>query len=112
MTAHHALGLAYGAAPWGREQGRQPPADATRPDGKHSRALECRRPVETRGVGRGLEDARGTRLPAAQRLAREIARFVDGPRPHYQSRLAPLFELVEILSPAWDKETDPEMFRA
>jgi hypothetical protein len=26
--------------------------------------------------------------------------------------LAPLFELVETLSPAWDKETDPETFRA
>jgi hypothetical protein len=52
------------------------------------------------------------RLPEAKRLASAIARFVDGPRPRYQSRLSPLYELVETLSPAWDKETDPEMFRA
>ena len=55
---------------------------------------------------------RPRRLAAAQQLAGEIARFVDGPRPRYQSRLAPLFELVETLSPAWDKETDPELFQA
>ena len=50
------------------------------------------------------------RALAARRLPREIARFVDGPRPRYQSRLAPLFELVEILSPAWDKEESGEIF--
>ena len=42
-----------------------------------------------------------------ERLASDIARFVDGPRPRYQSRLEPLHELVEILGPAWDRETDP-----
>ncbi len=29
-----------------------------------------------------------------------------GPRPQYQSRLEPLHEIVEILGPAWDAETD------
>ncbi len=33
---------------------------------------------------------------------------MDGPRPRYQSRLEPLHEIVEILGPAWDAETDPE----
>ena len=33
---------------------------------------------------------------------------MDGPRPRYQSRLEPLHDVVEILGPAWDAETDPE----
>ena len=47
------------------------------------------------------------RRAAGLRLARDVARFMDGPRPPYQSRLEPLHELVEILGPAWDAETEP-----
>ncbi len=31
---------------------------------------------------------------------------MDGPRPRFQSRLEPLHDIVEILGPAWDAETD------
>ena len=48
-------------------------------------------------------DRRGSRCETTGRrrsgLPSEIARFVDGPRPRYQSRLSPLFELVEIVEP-------------
>jgi hypothetical protein len=40
------------------------------------------------------------------RLARDVAVFMDGPRPRFQSRLEPLHDIVEILRPAWDTETD------
>ena len=112
VTAHHALGLAYGAAPWGGNRAVATASDAAG-DGQRTRTRGRRCALET-GSGRpwteGLPLQNDCR--SAQRLASEIARFVDGPRPRYQSRLAPLFELVETLSPAWDKETDPEMFRA
>jgi tetratricopeptide (TPR) repeat protein len=35
-------------------------------------------------------------------LAREIDRFMHGDRPHYQSRLEPLHDLVALLGPTWD----------
>jgi hypothetical protein len=41
-------------------------------------------------------------------LRDEIIRFMEGPRPGYQSRLEPLHDVVEVLGPAWDAETDPE----
>ena len=64
--------------------------------------------IAENGLDRRRSESRwGAQLEAAQRLHHEIVRFVDGPRPRYQSRLSPLFELVEILSPAWDKEADP-----
>jgi hypothetical protein len=52
------------------------------------------------------------RRSRASRLASEIARFMDGPRPLYQSRLEPLHEVVEVLGPAWDAESDPEALAA
>jgi hypothetical protein len=41
-------------------------------------------------------------------LAGGVVRFMAGPRPQYQSRLEPLHDMVEILGPAWDRETSPE----
>src|SRR5262249_1473304 len=32
---------------------------------------------------------------------------MGGPRPRFQARLEPLHEVVEILGPVWDAETDP-----
>ncbi len=37
---------------------------------------------------------------------------MDGPRPRFQSRLEPLHDLVEILGPAWETETDPSVIAA
>lgn len=39
-------------------------------------------------------------------LVTAVVRFMDGPRPRYESRLEPLHDVVEILGPAWDRETD------
>ena len=33
---------------------------------------------------------------------------MDGPRPRIESRLEPLHDIVEILGPAWERETDPD----
>jgi hypothetical protein len=111
VTAHHVLGLAYGAAPWGGSRAVAKALDAAN-GGKEPEPLtaDALLKLAASAVDRAAPVAK--RLPEAQRLAIEIGRFVDGPRPLYQSRLSPLFELVETLSPAWDKETDPELFRA
>ena len=111
VTAHHVLGQAYGAAPWGGSR-----AVATASDiagaGKEPEPVGADGLLKLAAAAVDRAAPVAKRLPEAQRLASEIARFVDGPRPRYQSRLSPLFELVETLSPAWDKETDPELFRA
>ena len=112
VTAHHVLGQAYGAAPWGANESRCRGCRFGCYKGQRIGTSQCRCALETCQHGSGLDGPVAKRLPEAQRLASEIARFVDGPRPRYQSRLAPLYELVETLSPAWDKETDPELFRA
>jgi hypothetical protein len=104
--------MAYGAAPWGEKRATSAGADTTGPDGKQPEPLVADSLLKLATKAVDVKEPHATRLAEAQRLAREIVRFVDGPRPRYQSRLAPLFELVEILSPAWDKETDPETFRA
>jgi hypothetical protein len=112
VTAHHVLGLAYGAAPWGENRVATATADQADRDAKNSEPLEADALVKLAESAVDLKAPRDTRLQAVKRLPREIARFVDGPRPRYQSRLAPLFELVELLNPAWDNEADPETFRA
>jgi hypothetical protein len=50
------------------------------------------------------DDRRGA---AALELARDVAGFMAGPRPQYQSRLEPLHDIVEGLGPAWDREMSP-----
>jgi tetratricopeptide (TPR) repeat protein len=112
ITAHHALGLAYGAAPWGAN--RVTTANEEQPDEQTNKSepLDADSLVKLAESAVDLKAPEATRSRAAGRLPREIARFVDGPRPRYQSRLAPLFELVEILSPAWDKEESGEIFRS
>ncbi len=112
VTAHHVLGLAYGAAPWGQSRAVVAASDAQASQGKELEPSNADALLKLAAAAVDLKAPGASRLPQAQRLAQEIARFVDGPRPQYQSRLAPLFELVELLSAAWDKETDPELFRA
>ena len=112
MTAHHVLGLAYGAAPWGENRAATANAELADNEAKSPEPLDADALVKLGASAVDLKSPKDIRLRAARRLPREIARFVDGPRPRYQSRLAPLFELVELLSPAWDNEADPETFRA
>jgi tetratricopeptide (TPR) repeat protein len=46
------------------------------------------------------------RRQKAQQLALAVVRFMEGPRPTYESRLEPLHDIVQILGPVWDAETD------
>ena len=99
-TAHYGLGLAYGDAAWG-EQADADGCRRSRRDGKAAEPVDRRRrSLKLRG---SIADPKAPRREApvasALRLAGEIARFMDGPRPRYQSRLEPLHEVVEILGP-------------
>jgi tetratricopeptide (TPR) repeat protein len=105
FTAHYGLGVAYGNPAWGDRPSRaadeenRARTDQVDPDALLKLASSIANP-QTRGDATARRDA-------GLRLARDVARFMDGPRPEYQSRLEPLHELVEILGPAWDAETDP-----
>ena len=99
VTAHHALGLAYGAAPWGENRAASAAAASketqqTEPELATADSLLklARSAVDSKAPSKA-------RFQAAQRLFGQITQFVDGPRPRYQSRLSPLFEIVEILEP-------------
>ncbi len=98
------------APPWSEK--RASSANAATPDGKVPEPIAADSLLKLAASAVDIKVPQADRRIKAQRLAREIARFVDGPRPKYQSRLAPLFELVEILGPAWDTESDPETFRS
>jgi tetratricopeptide (TPR) repeat protein len=105
VAAHYGLGLAYGDPAWGD---RTAPAAADQP-------VDDSQPLDPDALLRlasSIADSKGRPDAAARRdrslsLARDVARFMDGPRPRFQSRLEPLHDLVEILGPAWDTETDP-----
>ncbi len=105
FAAHYGLGLAYGDSAWravspgATSDGDGPQTDEVSADTLLKLASSVADP-KTRG------DA-SARRQAGLRLARDVARFMDGPRPQYQSRLEPLHEIVELLGPVWDLETDP-----
>jgi tetratricopeptide (TPR) repeat protein len=109
VMAHYQLGQAYGDAAWGNRKDR---VERSEPgaDGAGTNA-----PVDADGLFRlassiteGTQPA-SVRRELALKLARQIVQFMDGPRPRYQSRMEPLHEIVEILGPAWDAETDPQV---
>ncbi len=104
VAAHYGLGLAYGDPTWADQTGT-----AAAAVGGMGEAVE---PDALLKLARTIADSRvrpdpAARRAAALRLARDVARFMDGPRPRFQSRMEPLHEVVEILGPAWDAETDP-----
>jgi tetratricopeptide (TPR) repeat protein len=104
VTAQYGLAQAYHDPAWAMAAEKSPEGDrlaeakTVDPDGLLKLATSIARPDATAGPA-GRRDA-------ADRLARDVARYMDGPRPQYQSRLEPLHEIVEILGPAWDAETD------
>ncbi|MFI5456143.1 MAG: multiheme c-type cytochrome [Isosphaerales bacterium] len=107
VAAHHGLGQAYGTPPWGETRSSPSATEATPVDEGAAGPVDADALVKlaaSAADGRSSSPERRTR---ALRLVRDVARFVDGPRPRYQSRLEPLHELVEVLGPAWDRETDP-----
>lgn len=104
-AAHYGLGLAYGDPTWKDPGGRAedaPDTAAVDPDALVSlgRAAAARAtPSAARGV-------------MCRELARDIARFMDGPAPRFQSRLESLHDLADILDPAWETEPDPAVKNA
>ncbi|MGO9922040.1 MAG: tetratricopeptide repeat protein, partial [Isosphaeraceae bacterium] len=107
MTAHYQLGQAFGDAAWrDRKSPALPPeSGAGGTDGAHA--------VDPDGIVKLAASVADRKQPAsdrrslALRLARQVIQFMDGPPPRYQSRMEPLYEIVEVLGPAWDAETDP-----
>jgi len=105
VAAHWGLAQAFGDPAWGEKSAHELPADAGTADPSDPEALL----KLAASIADPRSDARRSR---ALRLARGIARFMDGPRPQYQSRLEPLHEVVEILGPVWDGETDRDVMGA
>jgi len=107
MTAHYQLGQAFGDAAWGDRKDSAQPSDAG------SGGTDGTQPVDADGLVKLAASIVDRKQPASDRrslallLARQIVQFMDGPPPRYQSRMEPLYEIVEVLNPAWDAETDP-----
>jgi tetratricopeptide (TPR) repeat protein len=106
VPAHNGLRQAYGDPAWSEKSGGGPVAATGEPAGGGTLGVD---PDALLKRALRVADARSS--PAERRaqalvLSGEIDRFMDGPRPRYQSRMEPLHELVAILGPAWDAETD------
>jgi tetratricopeptide (TPR) repeat protein len=104
VAAHYGLGLAYGDPAWGDKTAGALGAGGGEGEAIASDALLELAATIAAPMGRGDATAR---RDLALRLARDVARYMDGPRPRFESRLEPLYDVVEILGPAWDVETDP-----
>jgi tetratricopeptide (TPR) repeat protein len=104
-TAHYGLGLAFGDPAWGNKTGAAP-QEARGDSASQDPQPDADALPSLANAAANRRVAAGERRARALLLARAIGRFMDGPRPRYQSRLEPLHDIVEILSPAWDSETD------
>jgi tetratricopeptide (TPR) repeat protein len=95
VTAHYGLAQAYHDPAWGRpsEEGREGPAE---PDELIRLAAE---------IADTTSPSQLHRRRMLRSLCQGVIRFMEGPRPKYQSRLEPLHEIVERLGPVWDRET-------
>ncbi len=82
VTAHHALGLAYGAAPWGENRAASAAAASTsrRANGARSRATADSL-SKLASVGRRSQGSLQARFQAAQRLARRDRAIRRRPSP-------------------------------
>jgi tetratricopeptide (TPR) repeat protein len=104
-TAHYGLGLAFGDPAWGGEAEAPKPAIASLPVDVPPANSDV-----LLNLARALRNPRTSaqsRVKTGSELLSQIGRFMNGPRPRYESRLEPLHDIVEILGPAWDAETDP-----
>jgi tetratricopeptide (TPR) repeat protein len=99
IAAHYGLGLALGDPAWGKKPTVDSLESAVAPD-------------ELVNQIPGVADRS---LPAAERsrralkLASDVSRYMKSPRPQFQSRLDPLFEVTNKLGPVWDKESDVDV---
>ncbi len=101
--AHYGLGLAFSDPAWrsGLETNSRPLAEAGPGDVPAEAILDLAR----KAVSPGAPAA--DRSAAYRAITSDVARFMDRPPPQFESRLEPLFGLLEILDPAWDAERDP-----
>jgi len=110
VSAHWGLAQAYSDPAWGGKTAALAPL----PDGGDQAVPPG--PDTLRKLATSIADLRATateRQSLALRLAHDVDRFMDGPRPRYESRLEPLHEIVEVLGRAWNAaETDPETLAA
>ena len=112
VAAHYGLGLAYGDPAWRADAPDEPPSGANPTENGDTKPVD---PDDLLKLAASIADPRTSaadRRSGALQLAREIDRFMDGPRPRFQSRLEPLHDMVEILGPAWEAETDPSVIAA
>ncbi len=112
VAAHYGLGRAYGTSPWGAKKlAELAPAAAGKAEGPE-KVVEAEEIVKLAALVADAEAPAATRRAQALQLAGDIARFADGPRPRYQSRLEPLHEIVAILRrPGTPRPTTPPRSR-
>lgn len=100
VAAHYGLGLAFGDPAWGDK----PPEPVAPKEAVDLESLAKQIP--------GILDANApsaTRKDRALKLAEDVSRYVKGPRPKYQSRLEPLYEVTDGLAKPWEQAADPEV---
>jgi hypothetical protein len=104
-SAHYGLGLALGDPAWG-EKTLIDKGDAAK---EKATALD---PEILLKLARDIASSKTNppeRKEQALKLARDVAGYMNGERPKYQSRLEPLHELAETLGPVWERETEAEV---
>ena len=113
ITAHHALGLAYGAAPWGENRAASANDEEAGDVAKQPEPGDADSLVKLAASVVDVESASGRSFE--RRPAACPARSRDSSTAHARSisRGWPRsLSWSTILSPAWDKEADSEIFRA
>jgi tetratricopeptide (TPR) repeat protein len=107
FEAHYGLAQAYHDPAWGKVPEVAPVAAGETAESTGAAADPDDLVKLARAIAdSGMSDA--DRRDAAGRLARRVIQFMAGPRPKYESRMEPLHEIVEALSPAWDRESSRE----
>jgi tetratricopeptide (TPR) repeat protein len=112
VAAHYGLGLAYGDPAWRADAPGGLPAGPKSTENSDATPADADALIRLASSIADPKSSASERRSGAQRLARDIGRFMDGERPRFQSRLEPLHDLVEILGPAWDAEIDPTVIAA
>jgi tetratricopeptide (TPR) repeat protein len=108
VGAHWGLAQAYRDQAWAAPSGADASAAAEPVAAQNGTAVDSDALVKLATSIADRKVAAVWRRARALQLARDITRFMDGPRPQYESRLEPLHDVVEILGPVWESETDPE----
>ncbi len=112
VAAHYGLGLAYGDPAWKANAPEDSPALSTPIESSGTEPVDPDALLKLASSIAEPKSSATERRAGAIRLARDIGRCMDGPRPQFLSRLEPLHDVVEILGPAWAAETDPSVITA